>query len=257
MAGGIPQPDEPLYVYTRGRPKALLEVAGRPMVHWIVAALDQAASIRRIVVSGLTNVEPPLRAGKPLSFVPDQHSMLGNVQAGVAQLAKEGELAKYVLLVSADIPTISPAIVDWSVNTSLESDHEGYYSLIPRDKMEARFPGSKRSYFYFKDGVFTGSDLNLVAANLVMAGHSMAPALFEARKSIFKQAALIGFDVLLLFALRQLTVADAARLVSQRLKIKGRALICPYPEAGMDVDKPAQYEMVKRDLEARVARGGA
>jgi hypothetical protein len=71
------------------------------------------------------------------------------------------------------------------------------------------------------------------------------------RKNILKQASIIGFDTLLLFALRQLTVADAERIASQRLGLAGRALICPHAEAGMDVDKPRQYDIVQRDLEAR------
>jgi NDP-sugar pyrophosphorylase family protein len=33
-AGGIPKPDELLYPYTLGKPKALLEIAGKPMVQW-------------------------------------------------------------------------------------------------------------------------------------------------------------------------------------------------------------------------------
>jgi CTP:molybdopterin cytidylyltransferase MocA len=251
LAGGTPQPGERLYAYTQGKPKALLEMAGRPMLHWIVEALNQSPAIRRIAVSGLVVPAAPMLGGKPLAFVPDQGSMMGNAQAGAIELAKTDALTPHVLLVSSDIPTITSQTVNWIVTTSLETDHEGYYALIPREKMETRFPGSKRSYFHFKDGVFTGSDINLIAASLVVHGHAKAPALIEARKDIFQQARLIGLDVLLLFALRQLTVAEAARLVSQRLKINGRALICPYAEAGMDVDKPGQYEMVKRDLESR------
>lgn len=257
MAGGTPRPEEPLYAYTQGKPKALLELAGRPMVCWVLDALDNAATIRRIAVGGLTGAEAPLQTRKPLVFSPDQGSMMGNVQAGVARLAQTEALTPYVLLVSADIPTLRPEVVDWSVTTALQTDHEGYYALIPREKMEARFPGSKRSYFYFKDGVFTGADINLLATALVTGGHPMAPALIAARKSIFRQAALIGYKTLLLFALRQLTLEEAARVVSQRLRVRGRALVCPYPEAGMDVDKPAQYEMVKRDLEARRRPGAA
>jgi len=185
-------------------------------------------------------------------YVPDQGSMMGNAQAGAAELAKTGPLTSLVLLVSSDIPTLTAEIVDWMVTTSLETDHEAYYSLIPREKMETRFPGSRRSYFHFKDGVFTGSDINLMSANLLVRGHAKAPALIEARKDIFQQARLIGWDVLLLFALRRLTVADTVRIASQRLQIKGRALICPYAEAGMDVDKPGQYELVKRDMESRL-----
>ena len=255
LAGGTPKPGELLYTYTQGKPKALLEMAGHSMLDWILEALDRAATVRRIAVSGLA--APAASAHKPCVYVSDQGTMMGNAQAGAQALAKTGPLTSHLLLVSSDIPTITAEIVDWIVTTSLETDHEAYYSLIPREKMETRFPGSKRSYFHFRDGVFTGSDLNVMSADLVVHGHAKAPALIEARKNIFEQARLIGWDVLLLFALRRLTVAETARLASQRLMIKGRALICPYAEAGMDVDKPVQYEMVRRDLEAHLKSGAA
>jgi GTP:adenosylcobinamide-phosphate guanylyltransferase len=253
LAGGTPKPGELLYTYTQGKPKALLEMAGHPMLHWILEALDRASTVRRVAVSGLAmSAAPGTPTAKPHVYVSDRGTLMGNAQAGATELAKAGPLTTHVLMVSSDIPTLTAEIVDWMVTTALETNHEAYYSLIPREKMEARFPGSKRSYFHFKDGVFTGSDINLMSADLLLHGHAKGPALIEARKNIFEQARLIGWDVLLLFALRRLTVAEAARMASQRLQLNGRALICPYAEAGMDVDKPVQYELVKRDMESRL-----
>jgi len=257
LAGGTPMPGELLYNYTQGKPKALLEMAGRSMLSWVLEALDRATTVRRIAVSGMAAPADAAPGGKPLVYVPDEGTMMGNAQVGAIELAKTAPLSPQILIVSSDIPALTPQVVDWIVTTALETDHEAYYSLIPREKMEARFPGSKRSYFYFKDGVFTGGDINLMSADLLAHGHAKAPALIETRKDIFQQARLIGWDVLLLFALRRLTVADAVRMASQRLMIKGRALICPYAEAGMDVDKPVQYELVKSDLESRVKREAA
>ncbi len=257
LAGGIPQPGELLYTYTQGKPKAMLEMAGRSMLAWVLAALDGAATVRRVAVSGLDAPATPMPCLKPLVYVPDRGSMLGNAQAGVMELAKTGPVSRHVLLVSSDIPALTPQIVDWLVATAEQTDDDAYYSLIPREKMEARFPGSKRSYFYFKDGVFTGGDINLLSADLLLRGHAKAPALIEARKNIFKQAQLIGWDVLILFALRRLTVDEAVRAASQRLTLKGRAVICPHAEAGMDVDKPEQFELVRRDLETRIERVAA
>ncbi len=253
LAGGTPQPGELLYAYTQGKPKALLEMAGHPMLYWILEALDHASTVRRIAISGLAAPAAPAPPpAKPRVYLSDQGTLMGNAQAGAAELAKTGLLTTHVLMVSSDIPTLTPEIVDWIVTTALETNHDAYYSLIPRERMEARFPGSKRSYFHFKDGVFTGSDINVMSADLLLHGHTRGPALIEARKNIFRQAQLIGWDVLLRFALRQLTVSDAASVASQRLQLKGRALICPYAEAGMDVDKPGQYELVKRDMESRL-----
>lgn len=249
-AGGTPTPDEPLYQYTQGKPKALLEMAGRPMVQWLLDALGGAATIRRVVVTGL-DASGGLRCAKPLDFLPNRGSMLGNVVSGAQWLMEREPAARHALMVSSDIPTITSALVDWNVTTSLETDDEIYYSVIPQAAMEARFPGSRRSYFKFRDGTFTGSDMNMAAVSLVTHVPPAMQSLIDARKNIFRQAAIIGFDTLFLLATRQLTLKQAEQTVSRRLKVKGRLLICPYAEAGMDVDKPGQYELVKRDLETR------
>lgn len=251
MAGGIPQPGDLIYPYTQGKAKAMLEIAGQPMVQWVLDALSNAQTIRRVLIVGLNPYDAPLRCGKALDFLPDNGGLLANVEAGVKWVVSQDAAATHALLVSADIPTITSAIVDWNVETSLQTDHELYYSLIPQAAMEKRFPRSRRSYFKLKDGTFTGGDMNMIATRMMNQYHPAWRGIVDERKNVLKQASIIGFDTLLLFALRQLTVADAERVASQRLGLAGRALICPHAEAGMDVDKPRQYEIVKRDLEAR------
>jgi CTP:molybdopterin cytidylyltransferase MocA len=249
-AGGIPKPGDPLYADTQGKSKALLEIAGRPMIQWVLDALSGARTIRRVVVVGLSD-QVALHCVKPLSFLPNQGSMLANLEAGVRWVLDQDAGTPYALLVSSDIPTITPAAVDWVIETSLQTDHEVYYSVIPQAAMEQRFPGSKRSYFRFKDGTFTGGDLTLVATQVITHVPPAIKDLIEARKNVFQQAAIIGLDTLFRFATRQLAVADVERVCRQRLGVRGRALVCPHAEAGMDVDKPAQYELVRRDLESR------
>jgi CTP:molybdopterin cytidylyltransferase MocA len=250
-AGGIPKPDEPLYAYTQGKPKALLEIAGRPMLQWILDALGGARTIRRVVVIGLDEHAAPLTCAKTLGFLPSQGSMLGNLVAGARWMLDQDPNSRHALMVSSDIPAITSESVDWNVNTSLETDDEIYYSVIPQAAMEARFPGSRRSYFKFKDATVTAGDMNLVATSLITHIPPAMEALIEARKNIFQQAAIIGFDTLFKLATRQLTLKEAEQTVSRRLKVRGRLLLCPHAEAGMDVDKPAQYELMKRDLETR------
>jgi GTP:adenosylcobinamide-phosphate guanylyltransferase len=251
MAGGVPKPDDPLYPYTQGKSKALLEIAGQPIIQWVLDALSNAQTIRHVLIVGLNQNEAPLHCQKPLAFLPSHGGLLNNAEAGVKWVVSQNAGATHALLVSSDIPTITSAMVDWNVETSLQTDHELYYSLIPQAAMEKRFPGSKRSYFKLKDGTYTGGDMNMIATRMLNSYHPAWRGIVAERKNVLKQASLIGFDTLLLFALRQLTVADAERVASQRLGLAGRALICPHAEVGMDVDKPRQYDVVKRDLEAR------
>ena len=250
-AGGIPKPDEPLYPLTQGKSKALLDIAGQPMIQWVLDALSEAQAIRRVVVMGLDGGAAPLHCRKTISFLPNQGSMLANVKTGVQWVVDQDAAARYALIVSSDVPTITPTVLDWIVENSLQTDHEVYYSIISQTAMERRFPGSHRSYFHFKEGTFTGGDVTLVATRLLTHVPREMNDLIEARKSIFRQASIIGFDTLLLLALRRLSVNDVERVCRQRLHVPGRAIICPHAEAGMDVDKPWQYELVKRDLESR------
>jgi hypothetical protein len=54
-----------------------------------------------------------------------------------------------------------------------------------------------------------------------------------------------------LLLMRLISLDSAVKTVSRRLKISGRAIICPYAEVGMDVDKPHQLEIIRQDLAKR------
>jgi CTP:molybdopterin cytidylyltransferase MocA len=246
-AGGIPQPDEPLYPYTQGNLKALLDVAGKPMVQWVLDALGRASSIERVVVVGL-NEASGVTCSKPLRYLPNQGNMLENIRSGVRLVLEQDPAAGHVLLVSSDIPAITAEMVDWVVNTTMQTDHDIYYCVITRESMESRFPGSKRTYTRLKDVELCGGDMNVARALTAVGDEALWQRIIAARKSALKQAALLGFDTLFLLIFRLITLEQAAKKVSKRLGIKGRALVCPYPEIGMDVDKPHQLELLRADL---------
>lgn len=252
MAGGVPAPDEPLYPLTQGQSKALLALGGRPMVQWVLDALSGAETIRRVAVVGLDpDHAGGLRCAKDWEALPNQGNMLDNVLAGTHWSEARGAPPTHVLAVSADIPLITAAMVDWNVRASLETDHAMYYSVIPQAVMEERFPGSRRTFFRLKEGRFTAGDLSLVRRDLLSGEHPAWRKIIAARKSLVQQAALVGLDTLLLVALGQLSLAFGQRRVRERLGVDGRILISPYAEIGMDIDKPRQYEMLKQEFERR------
>ena len=80
-AGGIPQPQDPLYIYSNGDSKALIDVAGKPMVQWVLDALSDAKSIDNVIVIGLSP-KNGLTCKKPMHFISNQGRMLSNIVAG-------------------------------------------------------------------------------------------------------------------------------------------------------------------------------
>ena len=250
-AGGVPEPTDPLYEFTQGKPKALLEVAGRPMAQWVADALDGAGTVQRVVVVGL----PPgdgISCSKAEAFLPNQGGMLDNVRAGVEKVLDLHPAARHVLVVSSDIPAITSEMVDWLVNTTMQTDHDVYYTVITRQVMESRFPKSKRSYTHLKDGEVCGGDMNMIRTSMVTVNEEIWMRILAARKNVFKQASLIGFGTLLLLLLRQLNLESGLKRVCERLDISGRVIFSPYAEIGMDIDKPGQLEILRKDLARKV-----
>jgi GTP:adenosylcobinamide-phosphate guanylyltransferase len=250
-AGGIPQPQDPLYAHSNGESKALIDIAGKPMAQWVLDALGEARTIDRVVLVGLTK-KSGLTCKKSLHFISSQGKLLENIKAGTAKVLELDPRAKYILFVTSDIPAINGQMVDWIVDTCLQTKHDLYYNVIRRESMEQRFPASMRTFTRLKGMEVCGGDMNMARAAIVSENSEFWDKVFEARKNPAAQAALIGGDIILKFIFRQLTIDDVIRRVADKLGLKGRAIVCPYPEIAMDVDKPHQLEIMRAHLARRV-----
>ncbi|MFC1997406.1 NTP transferase domain-containing protein [Chloroflexota bacterium] len=251
-AGGIPKPDDPLYEYTQGQSKALLDIAGKPMVQWVLDAVGASEKIEKVVMVGL-GPDSGVSCQKPLTYIPNQGSMLDNVRASIDKVVELQPDAKLILMVSSDIPALTTEMVDWSIEAALETEDDLYYNIITREVMEARFPGSKRSFIKFKDAEICGGDMNIARASVASGNDELWERLISARKNPLKQAALFGFSTLFLMLTRRLSIHDAAPRVSKQIGFRGRVVFCPYAELAMDIDKPHQLDILRADLEKQVA----
>lgn len=246
-AGGIPQPEDPLYAYSNGDAKALIDVAGKPMVQWVLNALGDARSVDNVIVIGLSP-KSGVTCKKPLYFISNQGRMLANVVAGVNKSLELKQDTDYVLLVSSDIPALKPEMVDWLVETCMQTRDDIYYGICRKEVMEKRFPNSRRTYTHLKGMDVCGADMNMAHVRMATEHLDMWEQLIGNRKSPLRQAKIIGIGTLFALFTRRLTLDDAIERVCKRIGIKGRAIDWPYAEPCMDVDKPHQLEMMRADL---------
>jgi molybdopterin-guanine dinucleotide biosynthesis protein A len=247
-AGGIPRPEDPLYQYSNGDSKALIDIAGKPMVQWVLDALCEAKMVDNIILIGLSP-KSGLTCKKPIHYISNQGRMLANVVAGVNKTLELNSKNEYVLIVSADIPALKGEMVDWLVKTSTETRDDIYYGVCPREVMESRYPASKRTYTKLKDMEVCGADVNVIHVSMATDHLDTWEQLIGNRKSPLRQAAVIGFDTLFQLATRQFTLQALVERASQRIGIKGRAIIWDRAEPCMDVDKPHQLELMREDME--------
>lgn len=246
-AGGIPQPDDPLYLYSHGDSKALIDVAGKPMIQWVLDALGDAKSVDNVIVIGLS-AKTGVTCKKPMYFVSNQGRMLANIVAGVNKALELNRKNQYVLIVSSDIPALKPEMVDWLVETCMQTKDDLYYGVCPREVMEARFPNSKRTYTKLKDMEVCGADINISHVRMATEHLDTWEALMGSRKSPLRQAMIVGLGTLFAYLTRSDTLEEMVQRISNRIGIKGRAIQWSHAEPCMDVDKPHQLELLREDL---------
>lgn len=249
-AGGIPLPGEPLYEYTRGGSKAMLDIAGKPMIQWVLDALCHSPRIEHVVVIGLTEMGG-LTCPKPVTFVANQEDMLSNIKVGIATLKKLHSGSKYALIAASDVPGVTPAMIDWLINMIDSNPADLYYQVVEKSVMEATFPTSNRTYTHLKGLDICGGDINAMRIDIADDVTGLWEKLIANRKNPFKQASILGFDILLGLLFRTATLDDAAAMISKRLHLIGKAFVSPYAEMGMDVDKPHQLEIMRHHLNRR------
>lgn len=252
LAGGEHDKADPLLEYAQAQKKPLIKIAGKEMVRYVVEAIAGSSRVGRIIIVGLSP-EDGVEFATPVEYVEAAGDMLDNTVAGIERVIEVDPDADRVLLSSTDIPLLRTEMVDYLIETCLETDHDVYYTVVEKSSMEARFPGSRRSFVPLRGGSFAGGDINMAKVSAIQANLHLARQISEVRKNVWQQVKLLGFGTLIKFAFRRLTIADAERVAGRALGFRGRAIITPYPEMGMDVDKPHQLDMARAILEGRAA----
>lgn len=253
LAGHSPAEEDLLAEHSLGRPKGLIPIAGRPMIAYVAEALAGSRHIRRIIVAGLP---AEYHAVLPVTaeYTPPQADMMANAEAGIRRAMEVLPGLGGVVIASADLPLLTSEIADTFIEECLKTDHDLYYGVIERSVMEGRFPESRRTYVRLSDGEFAGGDLILVRPGALGVDQDLWRRLSSARKSPLRQARMLGglWPVMRLLAHR-MSLSEAEQRASRALNLRGRVIVCPHAELGMDVDKPFQLEIARNELEARNA----
>ncbi|HHW91646.1 MAG TPA: NTP transferase domain-containing protein [Firmicutes bacterium] len=228
--------------------EALIPLAGKPMVEYVLDALQESPSISRIIVVGPASLAK-LQIPKLTTVVESTISVMDNLRLGLEQVSGE----KYVLLATSDIPLLTAAAVEDFIARSRDQEGDLFYSIVDKKTNENYFSGIQRTYVKLKDGTFTGGNLFYFHPRIARSCWSFAEEMVNLRKEPLKMCARLGFFFILRLLAGKLTIADLERRVEKLLAIKAKAVISPYPGVGIDIDKPADYQYVLPFLKRKEA----
>ena len=249
LAGGRNSPE--MRAATGGREnRALVPLAGRPMLHYVAEAVRGGLQGRgRILVAGDVPTPPGCDA------VPGGASLVDTLMNGAGAL-RPGE--SRLLVATADIPFLTGEAVADFLRQADGLPAEFHYPIVPAGLCAERFPQMRRTTLRIAEGRFTGGNLALLDPAFLRDREGVLRAAYARRKSIVGLADLMGPSLLLrLFASRVvpglLTIGRLEGAVGRMLGgVRARAVVSAFPEVGADVDRPQDVEIARSLLEKAV-----
>ncbi len=224
--------------------EALIPLLERPTIEYVVESLSNTPSVGRILVVGPKEDLLQAIGGKVYSILEGCDSIVENVKRGVEAL----DVEEKILLISSDIPLITPdAIEDFLEKTDrLEGDL--YYPIISKEDNQRLLPGMERTYVRLKDGTFTGGNIFLFSPHIIPICHEPIKKFISQRKNPLKLTRLLGVSFLIKMLVGRLSLEEIRQRMSRVLGITGVPIISHHPVIGFDIDKPSDLEMIEHYL---------
>ena len=123
--------------------------------------------------------------------------------------------------------------------------------LVSSDALLKRLPQTKRTWLKFRGGAYSGANLFLLGGSQVRPAIEVWRASEQNRKKAWRMMLTLGFSGFLGAVLRLRTLQQTLDAVGRKLGLKIRAVEMSDPLAAVDVDKPADHELVTAILEGR------
>lgn len=235
--------------------KALIDVAGQPMLAWVGAAFAGRDDINRVVIlaqdSGALLDHPRTRWLRDEARVMTRDGGNSIVEAIIATL-RAMPIGYPFLLTTADNVLIDKPTVDQFVRRAAGADVA--VALVERRTLEAAFPGNKRTWLRFRGGAYSGANLFWLGGPAAIEALNVWRRIEQQRKKARAVLGAFGWGLALLIALRRLTLDQAIARAGRRLGIKARAVVLPFAEACIDVDKPSDHAIAEAILRKRGGR---
>jgi len=227
--------------------KALIPVGGVPMVKRAAAALLAATEIDRVrVLTQQTDRIADVLADDPrLSVEPSGASIAATLDAILTD-----PRTRYPLLVTtADHALLDQAMIADFCEHAAGADVA--IGLVGQRALMARLPNTKRTWIRFRGGAYSGANLFAFGGPGAAKAVALWRAVEQDRKKGWRMIAALGPAVLLGAVLRIRTLDQTLESVSKRLGLTIRKVELANPLAAVDVDKPADHELVTAILEGR------
>ncbi len=240
--------DDPMARAFKAQHKCLIEVDGTPMLARVVQALKATPGISSIGVSidrfdALKNIS----GLEQLELFMSASSAPASVISAIEQIKSPFPL----LVTTADHALLTREIIEDFCARAENTDCDIAIGLARRSDIEHVDSSAKRTYFRFQNGDFSGCNLYYLKSEKALNAVRFWQRADKIRKKPWALAKTFSLIVMIKYLLGILTLKNGLEYASRLLDVRAEAIIIPYGEAAIDVDKPEDHQLVTRLLQQR------
>ncbi len=253
ILAGSRGPDDPMAKAAGVPHKALLPVAGVPMLLRVVDALRATSGVRRIyvciedarVIFQVPGLEALHRA-RVLEAVPAAESPAASVAAALQRI----DLSQPLLVTTGDHPLLTPAILQRFLECA-PGDCDLAVALAPAEVVSAAYPGAIRTFYKLGKRRYSGCNLFLARSSNVARIADYWRTMEAYRKRPLRLLWQIGPLAMIKVLLGAMNAEEAFAYLSRKAGAVVKHVELPVAEAAIDVDKPADLNLVERIFSSR------
>ena len=227
--------------------KALIPVGGKPMVQRPVDAL--LASPNFEVIRVLAQQPDRIR-----EVLPDDPRILvepsgETIAATLEKMCVDPNVRWPMLVTTADHALLTPAMIADFLAKSAGADVA--IGVVGEDALIKRLPQTKRTWLRFRGGAYSGANLFLLGGPKIRSTLELWRSNEQNRKKAWRMLLTVGLFAGVGALLRLRTLQQTLDSVGRKFDLAIRAVELSDPLAAVDVDKPADHELVTAILEGR------
>jgi GTP:adenosylcobinamide-phosphate guanylyltransferase len=227
--------------------KALIPVAGEPMVRRPVRALLESSEIGRIIV--MAQEPHRLADALPSEARISVRRSKGTIAETILGLIDDASVEWPLLVTTADHALLDRAMIGDFTESSDGTDVA--IGVVERANLMRRLPATKRTWLAFRGGAYTGANLFALRSRKVAPAVELWRSVEQDRKKAWRVMSILGPLMLASVALRLVSLDEVLGQIGGRLKLSLKAVRLSNPLAGIDVDKAEDHTLVEDILADR------
>ncbi len=236
LAGSRGGPD-PVAEYAGVSHKALIILEDRTLLERVVNAL-RAAGADRIAVSASDPAVTAAAQALGAKVLPAE----AGPSLSVARAAEA--LGTPLLVTTADHALLRPEWVTGFL-AGIPAGAQAAVLAARREVVEAAAPGTARTWLKLADGHWSGCNLFYLATPASLAVVDLWRRVEADRKRPWRMARTLGAGILLRYLTGRLGLKEAAARMGRMAGVSAAVVESPYGLAAVDVDKPADLDLVR------------